>query len=78
MELKRILFFVLSIAISAKLALSPKVAFAATTDKSSSESEEAEPYSPDEFPEWSKKIRRAGDNGVIFQILFIFEIKHVV
>ena len=59
MESKRILFFVLSIAISAKLALSPKVAFAATTDKSSSESEEAEPYSPDEFPEWSKKIRRA-------------------
>ena len=59
MELKRILFIVLSISISANFALSPKAAFAATTDKSSSESEEAEPYSPDEFPNWSKKVRRA-------------------
>ncbi|MBO4386774.1 MAG: hypothetical protein J5817_07120 [Treponema sp.] len=39
--------------------LSPKAAFADTSGKSSSESEEAEPYSPDEFPNWSKKVRRA-------------------
>ncbi|MCR5317495.1 MAG: hypothetical protein K6E22_04640 [Treponema sp.] len=58
MELKRILFFALSLSILLSSTIFPKRAFADPSG-TSSESEEAEPYSPDEFPGWSKKVRRA-------------------
>lgn|GEM_PF-336892 len=58
MKLKRILFFALSLSILLSSTIFPKKAFADSSG-TSSESEEAEPYSPDEFPGWSKKIRRA-------------------
>ncbi len=56
MSLKRVLFLVLFF--SAILTALPQKAFA-DSSSSSSESDEPEPYSPDEFPEWSKKVRRA-------------------
>jgi len=58
MKIRKRFFCILSI--FTILIFLPLQAFSESTDESSSTTtEEAEPYSPEEFPGWSKKLRRA-------------------